>query len=489
MRSATAPLTIRISSAIDTYGEILFSQNEDNLFCKPCKKIVNVNHMNRVTQHLRSKKHLSLTSSTNSSSESSTIVANDIDDTEFSSDLCKALIDAGIPLTKLHNSSFNNFLHKYTGRAIPDESTLRKRYVASCYDKTIQNIRDNVGDSNIWVSVDETTDVTGRFVVNVVIGTMRSEETSKIYLLTCEEIEKTNSTTIAQTFTKALNDLWPNGVQFDRVLLLVTDAAAYMKKAGLALKVLYPNMIHVTCLAHGLHRIAEHVRELHPKVDKLVANVKKVFLKSPSRIQHFKEIAPDLSLPPQPVLTRWGTWISAVLYYALHWDTLKLIFDGLNSDSASSIKIAKEILEDDVTRNNVSYISTYFEKIPTAISSLEKNNLELSASLKIFDDISNSLCNLPGTYSSEIKKKFDHVRQNNADLKEIEKLASIFKGEQNVSINLTPSQIMSYRYAPLTSTEVERSFSAYKNFLTDRRHNFKFENIKKFMVIQCNEFC
>ena len=153
----------------------------------------------------------------------------------------------------------------------------------------------------------------------------------------------------------------------------------------------------------SLHRFAEHVRELHPKVDKLVANAKEVFLKSPSRIQHFKEIAPNLSLPPQPVLTRWGTWISAVLYYASNWDTLKLVFEGLNSDSASSIKIVKQLLEDVATRNNVSYFAMHFQKLPAAISSLEKKNLELAASFRIFEDPLQNLCDLPGKYSAEIK--------------------------------------------------------------------------------------
>ena len=178
----------------------------------------------------------------------------------------------------------------------------------------------------------------------------------------------------------------------------------------------------------SLNRIAEHVRELLPKVDKLVANVKKVFLKSPSRIQHFKEIAPNLSLSPQPVLTRWGTWISAVLYYASNWDTLKLVFEGLNSDSASSIKIVKKLLEDVVTRNTVLYIAMPFQKLPAAISSLEKKNLELAESFRILEDTLQNLCDLPGEYSAEMKMKCEHVRQKNQELQEIEKLALIFNG-------------------------------------------------------------
>jgi len=34
---------------------------------------------------------------------------------------------------------------------------------------------------------------------------------------------------------------------------------------------------------------------------------KYLFLKAPSRVNIFKEIAPTTSFPPQPILTRWGT--------------------------------------------------------------------------------------------------------------------------------------------------------------------------------------
>jgi hypothetical protein len=42
-------------------------------------------------------------------------------------------------------------------------------------------------------------------------------------------------------------------------LLLVTDAAPYMKKAAKGLQMLYPKIIHITYLAHALHRFAEEV--------------------------------------------------------------------------------------------------------------------------------------------------------------------------------------------------------------------------------------
>lgn len=60
---------------------------------------------------------------------------------------------------------------------------------------------------------------------------------------------------------------------------MVTNTVRYMKKAGEYLKCFYPKMIHVTCVVHGLHRIAETIRENNKLIDKLISNVKKDLLK------------------------------------------------------------------------------------------------------------------------------------------------------------------------------------------------------------------
>jgi len=54
-----------------------------------------------------------------------------------------------------------------------------------------------------------------------------------------------------------------------------------MMNAGKVLKLLYPKMKHVTCLAHALYRVAEEIRNIFPKVDDFISNAKKIFLKAP----------------------------------------------------------------------------------------------------------------------------------------------------------------------------------------------------------------
>jgi len=70
-------------------------------------------------------------------------------------------------------------------------------------------------------------------------------------------------------------------------------------------------MIHITCLAHGIYRVAEDIRGKFPKIDKLIAKIKQIFLKAPSRTILFKNKVPGTPLPPQPIITHWGTWLEA----------------------------------------------------------------------------------------------------------------------------------------------------------------------------------
>ena len=93
----------------------------------------------------------------------------------------------------------------------------------------------------------------------------------------------------------------------------------------------------MTCLAHGIHRIAERVKTMFTNVNKLIADRKKIFLKSPFRARQLKLIAPNLALPPRPIITRWGTWIEAVNYYAINFDEVKRNVEFFDEGDSAAI--------------------------------------------------------------------------------------------------------------------------------------------------------
>jgi hypothetical protein len=53
----------------------------------------------------------------------------------YREDMCKAFLAANIPFHKLENKIFSDFLHKYTSKNTPSESSIRKDYLPKEYIK------------------------------------------------------------------------------------------------------------------------------------------------------------------------------------------------------------------------------------------------------------------------------------------------------------------------------------------------------------------
>lgn len=71
-------------------------------------------------------------------------------------------------------------------------------------------------------------------------------------------------------------------------------------------------------------------------MDKLISLGKKVFRKSPLRRKALYDSG--LQLPPEPVLTRWGTWLAAADFYAKHFDQFKILVDTFDPNDADAIR-------------------------------------------------------------------------------------------------------------------------------------------------------
>ncbi|XP_020295632.1 UPF0746 protein DDB_G0281095-like [Pseudomyrmex gracilis] len=100
--------------------------------------------------------------------------------------------------------SVEEFL-EYTNQDIPDELTLRKHYLDECYNLAIENIQNNIGDNNIWISVDETTDATGQYIANLIVGKLCENEKTQPHLLVSQQLSKTNHASIAR-FVNSVKD-------------------------------------------------------------------------------------------------------------------------------------------------------------------------------------------------------------------------------------------------------------------------------------------
>lgn len=64
----------------------------------------------------------------------------------------------------------------------------------------------------------------------------------------------------------------------ERVVWYLTDDASYMVKSREDLKVFYPKLIYIMCMAY----IAEVIRKKYKNIDRLILYTKNIFLKAPS---------------------------------------------------------------------------------------------------------------------------------------------------------------------------------------------------------------
>jgi len=82
----------------------------------------------------------------------------------------------------------------------------------------------------------------------------------------------------------------------------------------------------------------------------------------------YKEILPNAPLPPEPVLTRWGTWLEAAIFNCDHFEGLKNVIDKLSEEkSSASIEKRKNMLHLLSVINDLIFIKTNFLQLVTTI--------------------------------------------------------------------------------------------------------------------------
>lgn len=199
-----------------------FRSDKSVLYCIICDCVVNAEKISQVTQHVGGKTHRELVERKKNKSASATqTLVTSYQNTpgpklsEFNMDLCKMMLEANIPLNKVAHPSVVTFIEKHTKHSAPNQSTLRKNYVSHLHEGMLKELQSKADGKQIWVTLDETTDVEQRMVANFVFGILGDEnERGKSYLLNVAQLEKTNANTIAAFFTDSLLVLWPKGKFF-----------------------------------------------------------------------------------------------------------------------------------------------------------------------------------------------------------------------------------------------------------------------------------
>lgn len=229
----------------------------------------------------------------------------------------------------------------------------------------------------------------------------------------------------------------------ERLLLIVTDSVAYMLSAGKTLKELYPKVIHAPCLAYGLHRIAETVREEHPLVNKLISVGKKSSSRPQSEYKYSRGYC-QLCHSLQSQSLRGG----------VPGSRLRRI-EELEEDAAS-IATAKELMQDPKLMPQLIFIELNFKHIPKTIEQLQSHTIPLTSAVSKMEQISQ--CDFPGPIGEKVKNKVRAVLERNCGWNELKNIAAILNGQEaDRNEGWTPQIILQMKFAPSTSLKWRES--------------------------------
>lgn len=148
------------------------------------------------------------------------------------------------------------------------------------------------------------------------------------------------------------------------------------------------------------------------------------------------------------------------------------------------------LLSDSSMETNLAFIHSNYGFIPAEITKLETQHVPLIEALSIVKNVETKIEKITGQNGILINQKFKTILQKNEGYQIIFRISKILSGEiqsmEGLPEDLTNNDLIYFKYAPITTTDVERSFSRYKNLLCDNRRSFDFENLKKSFVVQCN---
>ena len=142
-------------------------------------------------------------------------------------------------------------------------------------------------------------------------------------------------------------------------------------------------------------------------------------------------------------------------------------------DSAKSIRNCKELLKQPTLYEDLKFIKTYFSNLPSAIVHLQSQKLQLSESIACFNKVIADVSRVPGEFGCRLKEYIGKLKNKNPGYNALSEINNL----QNSTL---------YKFAPVTSCDVERSFSLCRDILTPKRTNLTSDNLEKLLVIYFN---
>ncbi|KAF7685243.1 hypothetical protein CDIK_4008 [Cucumispora dikerogammari] len=161
--------------------------------------------------------------------------------------------------------------------------------------------------------------------------------------------------------------------------LLISDAASYMLKAKSGIQKKHKNIFHITCFAHFLHNCALRIKNHFKNIDFLISSVKIALIKSIARKEKFVNI----SLSPQPIITRWGSRLEAFEYYYKYLSNVGEIIKTFEKDDKIIDNVSDAFKNTSLSKDLI-YIHKNYKFILDLINATQEEHFSNSEAIEMF---------------------------------------------------------------------------------------------------------
>ena len=412
-----------------------------------------------VESHRKSKQHQGKLETKSKSQSKQTFLH--FDQVNFKEQVVSSFLAADIPLHKL-NHPFLKSLFARMGKVLPSETAARA-CVAKLASQKEEQVQELLRDKKIFLIVDEA-EVAKEKYISVLVGSL--DAPNQTFLVNCHPFDSgrnVNGSIILHTVDDMLRQL---EIKRENFSLFLTDAARYMSSAGKTLKELYPSLMHVTCVAHLLHNCAMCVRAHFRNIDEIIATIKAATIKNKDRKKDFHDAG--LPSPPDPVITRWATWLRAALYYGENLPAVRTIVNNWTS-AGLLVSRAKDAINMEGLVSDLVKINQY-RTLAANVEFLEGSACTITKAYRL-------LKNMQFDHDPCAIKDYINKRLSNSDLETIINCTNL---------TIDPTSYALLQKAQPTSAAVERSFSML-NKLLRKDGNFDVKNVKKYTMLYYNK--
>ena len=164
---------------------------------------------------------------------------------------------------------------------------------------------------------------------------------------------------------------------------------------------------------------------------------------------------------------------------------MKKVLDSFDSSDSVCILAAQEAFNMESIERSLIPLQTGFGFLPSEIEKLSSRGMLIHDSFAQMNFIWQKLGEVHEPVGRKVQENLDKIVSRNPGYDTLKQICD-FLDEKTIDLpRSVPHELVKhFKYSASTSVHVERSFSTYKQILSDKRHRFVPKNLEQLLVVR-----